>query len=60
MDGIAGAIFEEEADEGGEGVEEEANDEEVDDEKDDGAAAHLGDFSSSEGERRASTRGGRS
>lgn len=43
MDGIAGTVFEEEAYEGREGVEEEADDEEVDDDEDDGAAAHLGD-----------------
>ena len=57
MNGIAGAVFEEEADEGGEGVEEEADDEEVYDEEDDGAAAHLGDFSSSEGKGSKHTRG---
>jgi hypothetical protein len=60
VDGIAGAVFEEEADEGGEGVEEEADDKEVDDEEDDGAAAHLGDFPSSEDEGREYTRGGMS
>jgi hypothetical protein len=52
VDGIAGAVFEEKADEGGEGVEEETDDKEVDDEEDDGAAAHRGDFPSSESEGR--------
>jgi hypothetical protein len=59
VDGIAGAVFEEEAYERGEGVEEEANDEEVDDEEDDGAAAHLGNGACSEGELRGHTRGRR-
>ena len=43
MDGISRTIFEEEAYEGGEGIEEEADNEEVDDQEDDGATAHLGD-----------------
>ncbi len=45
MDSIAGAVFEEERDQGAEGVDQEADYEEVDDEEDDGAAAHRGDSS---------------
>jgi hypothetical protein len=42
VDGISRTIFEEEAYEGGEGIEEEADNEEVDDQEDDSASAHLG------------------
>jgi hypothetical protein len=42
VDGISRTIFEEEAYEGGEGIEEEADNEEVDDQEDDSAAAHPG------------------
>jgi hypothetical protein len=45
VDGIAGAVFEEQGDEVAEGVEQEADYDEVDNEEDDGAAAHLGDLS---------------
>jgi len=45
VDGIAGAVFEEQGDEVAKGVEQETDYDEVDDEEDDGAAAHLGDLS---------------
>jgi hypothetical protein len=41
VDSIASAVFEEERDEGAEGVDKEADYDEVDDQEDDGAATHL-------------------
>jgi hypothetical protein len=40
--GIRGTVFEEQPDEGAEGVEEEADYDQVDDEEDDGSAPHRG------------------
>ncbi len=57
MDGISRTIFEEEAYQGGKGIEQEADNEEVDDQEDDGATAHLGDWANSSGEASRHARG---